>query len=86
MILGKSHQLTLLIPCLGVKNVDQIAVSHTISQINAFLRFTQKFKVAAKNGRKAIFWKTRQLTLGIPWRSKILTKMLYLTQFSRYLR
>ena len=48
MIFGKSHQLTLLIPCLGVKNFDLIAVSHTISQINAFLHFTQKFKMARK--------------------------------------
>ena len=76
MISGKNHQLTLLLPCLGVKFFDQIAVSHTVSQINAFLRFTQKFKTAAKNGRKTIFGKTRQLTLGIPWNSKILTKSL----------
>ena len=57
MIFGKIHQLTLLIPCLGVKNFDQIAVSHTVSQINAFLRFTQKFRMVAKNGRKTIFGK-----------------------------
>ena len=51
---------------LAIKNFDQIAVSHTVSQINEFLRFMQKFKMAAKNGRKTIFGKTRQLTLGIP--------------------
>ena len=33
---------------LGVK----IAVSHTVSEINAFLSLTQKFKMAAKNGGK----------------------------------
>ena len=36
MIFGKSHHLTLQIPCLEVKNFDQITVSHTVSQINAF--------------------------------------------------
>ena len=33
---------------LGVK----IALSHTVSEINEFLSFTQKFKMAAKNGGK----------------------------------
>ena len=37
---------------LGVKNFDEITLSRTISEINAFLHFTQKFNVAAKNGRK----------------------------------
>ena len=86
MIFGKSHQLTLLIPCLGVKNFDQIAISHTVSQINAFLHFTQKFKMAAKNGRKTIFGKTCQLTQGIPWRSKIVTKSLYLALLEIFTR
>ena len=63
MNFGKSHQLTLLIPFMGVKNLDQIGMFHTVSQINVFLCFTQKFKMAAKNSRKMIFGKTRQWTL-----------------------
>ena len=38
-----------------VKNFVEIALSRTIFEINAFLRFTQKFKMAAKNGGKTIF-------------------------------
>ena len=51
---------------LGVKNFDEIALSHTVSGINAFLHFTQKFKMAAKYGGKTIFGKSHQLTLLIP--------------------
>ena len=40
---------------LPLKNFVKITLSHTVSKINAFLRFTQKFKMAAKNGSKAIF-------------------------------
>ena len=69
---------------LGVKNFDEIAVSHTVAEINVFLRFTQKFKMVAKNGRITIFGKTRQSNLGIPWSSNILTKSLYLAPFPRY--
>ena len=53
---GKSHHLTLLIPW-----------GRTVSEVNAFLRFTQKFKMAAKNGRKLIFGKSHPLTVLIPW-------------------
>ena len=62
-IFGKSRQLTTDI--LGVKNFNKISLSCTISEINAFLRFTQKFKMAAKYGGKAIFGKSRQLTTDI---------------------
>ena len=37
----------------------------TILQINGFLRFTQKFKMAAKTGRKIIFGKKCQMTLWV---------------------
>ena len=37
-----------------------------VLKINAFLHFTQKFKMAAKNGGKEIFVKCRQYTLQIP--------------------
>ena len=47
MIYGKCHQLTLLTP-LRVKNFDEIVLSHTVSEINAFICFMQKFKMAAK--------------------------------------
>ena len=42
---------------LRVQSFVEIALSCTISQINALLRFMQKFKMAAKSGRKTIFCK-----------------------------
>ena len=42
---------------LGVEHFVKITLSCTISEINAFLCFTQKFKMAAKNGGKTIFGK-----------------------------
>ena len=42
---------------LRVKNFVEIALSCSVSDINRFLRLTQKFKTAAKSGRKTIFWK-----------------------------
>ena len=44
------------IDTLGVKYFVEIALSCTVSEINAFLRFTQKFKMAAKNGGENDFW------------------------------
>ena len=44
---------------LWVKNFVKIALSRSLSKINAFLRFTQKFKMAAKSGEKTIFGKSR---------------------------
>ena len=38
------------------KNFVKITLSHTISEINAFLRFTQKFKMATKNWWENNFW------------------------------
>ena len=43
---------------LWVENFVEIAPSRTIFEINALLCFTQKFKIAAKSGRKAIFDKS----------------------------
>ena len=37
---------------LWVKNFVEIALAHSISEINAFLRLMQKFKMAAKSGGK----------------------------------
>ena len=45
---------------LRVKNFVEIALSRSINEINRFLRFMQKFKMAAKSGRKTIFAKKRQ--------------------------
>ena len=42
---------------LWVQNFVKIALSRTVCEINTFLRFTQKFKMAAKSGGKAIFFK-----------------------------
>ena len=44
---------------LRVKNLVEIALSRTVSEINAFLRFTKKFKMA-KHGGKTIFGKSHQ--------------------------
>ena len=62
---------------LWVKNFVKMAVSHTVSKINAFLHFTQKFSMAVKNGGKIIFGKKLEITLHIPCGSKILSKSLY---------
>ena len=45
---------------LQVKNFVEIALSRSISEINGFLRFTQKFKMAAKSDGKTIFAIKRQ--------------------------
>ena len=45
---------------LWVKNFVEIALSRSVSEINMFLHFTQKFKMAAKSGGKMIFEKSRQ--------------------------
>ena len=43
---------------LRVKNYVEIALSRSISEINAFLHLTQKFKMAAKSGGKTNFVKS----------------------------
>ena len=43
---------------LRVKNFVETALSRTVSEINAFLHFTQKFKMTAKNGGKTFFGKS----------------------------
>ena len=45
---------------LWTKNVVEIALSRSVSEINAFLRFTQKFKMAAKSVGKTIFGNSHQ--------------------------
>ena len=66
LIFGENHQLTILIPW-GVKNFDEITQSRTVSEINAFLCFMQKFKMTAKMAGKIFLGKTRQSTLQISW-------------------
>ena len=51
---------------LRIKNFVEIVLSRTVSKIDALLCFTQKFKMAAKSGGKAIFGKSCQYTLLIP--------------------
>ena len=41
---------------LQVKNFVKIDLCCTVSEIIVLLRFTQKFKMAAKNGRENDFW------------------------------
>ena len=43
-----------------IKNFIENALSRTVPEINAFLHFTQKFKMTAKIGGKTIFEKSRQ--------------------------
>ena len=45
---------------LWFKNFVEIALSRTVSKINVFLHFTQKFKMAGHNGGKSIFGESRQ--------------------------
>ena len=68
---------------LQIKNFVEIVLSHTVSKINAFLHFTQKFKTAAKNDGKTIFGKSRQYIPQIACGSKISLKSLYLAPFPR---
>ena len=53
MIFGKNCQLTL--DTLEVKIFTEIALSRTVSKINAFLHFIQNFKMATKTGGKNNF-------------------------------
>ena len=43
---------------LRVKNFVEIALAHSVSKINMFLHFMQKFMMAAKKGGKTIFGKS----------------------------
>ena len=43
-----------------VKNFVEIALSHSVSEMNSFLCLTQKFKMVAKKGGKMIFAKSLQ--------------------------
>ena len=45
---------------LWVKNFVEIVLSRSVSEINMFLCLTQKFKMAAENGRQMIFVKSCQ--------------------------
>ena len=45
---------------LQAKTFVEITLHHSVSEINAFLCLTQKFKMAAKNDRKMIFAKSCQ--------------------------
>ena len=45
---------------LQAKNFVEIALTGSVSEIKAFLRFKQKFKMAAKSGGKVSLAKTRQ--------------------------
>ena len=45
---------------LGDKNLAEIALSCTVSEINKLLCFTQNFKMTVKNGGNTIFRKSCQ--------------------------
>ena len=64
--------------------ITKIALSRTISEINAFLCFTQKFKIAAENGEKTIFGKSQMiLRSSYPRGQKFRKKSLYPAPFLR---
>ena len=77
MIFGKSCQMTA--DTLRVKRFVKIAPSRTISEVNMFLCFTQKFKMAAENGGQMM-----QMTMRALCGPKILLKLLYLVLFLTY--
>ena len=54
----KQWQMTLLIPYRSTI----LSKSHIISEVNGFLRFTEKFQIATKNDRKTNFAKKCQTT------------------------
>ena len=67
IIFGGSCQETLQIP-----NFVEISLSVcTVSEINALLHLTQKFKMAAKNGGKTIFGENSPIDpADTPWVKK----------------
>ena len=58
--------LTLHMPC-GPKILLKLLYLGTVSEINTFLHFTQKFKMATKHGRKMIFGKQLQNSVYTLW-------------------
>ena len=66
---------------LWMENFFKIALSHTVSKINAFLCFTLKFKRPIK--WREMSEKKCQMTLNITCGSKISSKLLYHTPFLR---
>ena len=48
----------------------EVTLSHTISEINAFLHFTQKFTIASKKLEKIIFSKMWQVTVDPAGRNR----------------
>ena len=47
------------------QNFIQITLSHTVSEINVFMHFTQMSKMATKNGRKMIVASITSLDLNV---------------------
>ena len=66
---------------LWVKNLVEITLSCTVSQIIAFLHFLQNFKMADKYGGNTIFGKNWQMTMQTPGGSTIWLKLLPRTIF-----
>ena len=51
----------------GVKNLVEITLSCTVSQINAVLHFLQNFKLADQYAGNTFFSKNWQMTMQTPW-------------------
>ena len=67
---------------LWVKNFIEIVLSRTVSKINTILHFTQRFKMATKNGKRFRGQLASRLYI-YPVGQKILLKSLYLAPFPR---
>ena len=63
---------------LRVKNFVEIALSPSISKINRCLRFTQKFKMAAKSGGKTFLRKVASRLRSYPSGQKFRTRSISL--------
>ena len=66
MIFSKKGQMTVLIPWSGGKYFVKVTLSLTVSETNAFLHFTQKFKMAPKTEIRRIVWQRCHMTLHLP--------------------
>ena len=68
---------------LHPENFRETTLCCTISEINVFLHFKQKFKMAVKNVRKMIFGKKCHMTLCIPCRTKNFVEITLLCTVSK---
>ena len=66
---------------LWVKKLVKIALSRSVFEINAFLHFTQKLKMAAKSGRENDFWEKTGIDSRYPAGQKFCQNRCILLRF-----